>query len=101
MKFNVIGVKRVEGHAKATGAAFDMCRLYCMVPVEPGNGKTKVSGFGFEVAEMELQADALPVFSGMKFPCELELVIEQKFMFGEFRNLVAGVVGVASLKKVG
>ncbi len=91
MKFNVIGAKRIEGVAKVSGNPFDMCRVYCVVPIEQSAGKTKVSGFGSELAELELSPDALPQFAGLKFPCELELKVDQRFVFGEFRSVVVGV----------
>lgn len=90
MKVNVIGVKRIEGTAKASGLPFDMCRLYCTVPIETGGAKTKVSGYGLEVAEMELEANVLPTFAQVKFPAELELKVDQRFQFGEFRSVVTG-----------
>jgi hypothetical protein len=102
MKFHVIGVKRIEGTAKASGNPFDMCRLFCLVPIEIGAGKTKVSGFGMEVAEMELEPEALQQFAGLKFPADVELRIDQKFVFGEFRSVVTGLEGQAKpLQKVG
>lgn len=93
MKFNVVGVKRIVGTAKASGAAFDMCRAYCLVPVELSQGKTQVSGYGSEVAELELVPEAMPQFAGLTFPALLDLVVEQKFLFGEFRSVVVGIAG--------
>lgn len=103
MKFRVIGAKRIEGLAKASGKPFDMCRAYCLVPVETGQGKTVVTGYGSEVAEMELDPLALPQFANLKFPADVELKIEQRFVFGEFRSIVIGVEGAVqpALAKVG
>ena len=106
MKFHVIGAKRIEGHAKVSGNPFDMCRAYCLVPIETGGGKTTVSGYGMELAELELDPKALVQFAELKFPVDVELRIEQRFVFGEFRSVVVGVEGVAGraqppLAKVG
>lgn len=98
MKFNVIGVKRIEGVAKATGNAFDMCRVYCLVPIEQSQGKTKVTGYGAELAELELLPEALPLFAKVQFPSELELKVDQRFVFGEFRSVVVGIDSVATSK---
>ena len=104
MKFHVVGAKRIEGFAKATGSPFDMCRAYCLVPIETGGGKTTVSGYGMELAELELDPKALGQFAELKFPADVELKIEQRFVFGEFRSVVVGVDGVAArpaMSKVG
>jgi len=100
VKFMIVGVKRIEGTAKASGQPFDMCRAYCLVPIEASSGKTKVSGHGLEVAELELLPEALPAFAGMKFPAEVELKIEQKFVFGEFRSVVVGLDPAAQVRKI-
>jgi hypothetical protein len=91
MKFHLVGVKRIVGVAKASGAPFDMCRAYCLVPIEKAQGKTSVTGYGFELAELELDAAALPQFAAFSLPADVELDVEQKFLFGEFRSIVVGV----------
>jgi len=96
MKVMVTGVKRVEGVGKESGNPFDICRVFCLVPVEQASGKMKVTGSGFEVAEMELEPAALAAFSQAKFPCELELQVEQRFARGEFRSIVTGLVSGAA-----
>src|ERR1035437_4557120 len=97
-KFLVVGVERIEGNAKATGNPFDMCRLYCLVPITPDKGKIKVSGSGWKVAEMDMDAEALPSFASVPFtqgPQSLELQIEQRFVFGQYKSVVAGFVAAA------
>ena len=99
MRVRVCGVKRVEGVAKGSGNAFDMCRVLMLVPVEnQSNGKLKISGFGSEAAEMELAPEALQQFSGLSFPCEVDLHTEQKFFRGKFETICGGIVsaGLAS-----
>lgn len=90
MQFQVIGVKRIEGNAKATGNPFDMCRLYALVPIEQGSGKVKVTGYGLEVGEMELDPACLEAFSKIQLPAKLELKTDQAFRMGEFRSVVIG-----------
>lgn len=96
MKMTVLGVKRIEGTAKATGNPFDMCRVHCVVPIEVSSGKTRVSGYGFEQGEMELDPAALLKFEGLHFPLQLELQVEQRFVYGEFRSIVVGVVAASA-----
>lgn len=100
MKVLVSGVKQTEGNAKATGNPFCMTRVFALVPIEPAAGKIRVQGFGYEVAEMELAPEALPAFNGMRFPCQLELEVDQKFLFGEFRSIVVGVKAPVGVKAV-
>jgi hypothetical protein len=85
-KFLVVGVERIEGN---------MCRLYCLVPITPDSGKIKVTGSGWKVAEMDMDAEALPSFASVPFtqgPQSLELQIEQRFVFGQYKSVVAGFV---------
>jgi hypothetical protein len=99
MKLTVCGVKRIQGNAKATGNPFDMCHVNALVSVAPSRGKINVDGYGFEQAQMELAPEAIEQFSGMRFPCEVELKIEQRHMFGEFRSVVVGVEGAPAKLK--
>jgi len=100
MRVRICGVKRVEGVAKESGNPFDMCRVLILVPVEnQASGKLKISGFGSELAEMELAPEALPQFSGLSFPCEVDLHTEQKFFRGKFETVCGGMVPVAAAPK--
>lgn len=103
MKVTMIGCKRIQGTGKESGLPFDMCHVYVVVPVDVGQGKVTVTGYGFEVAEMELSPDAMSQFAGLKFPCELELKVDQRFFRGEFRSMVSGIENqvAAAVRKVG
>lgn len=99
-KMMVTGVKRMVGRSKE-GNDFDMCRAFVLVPVENGgSAKIQISGHGFEVGELELDPAGLPAFTGVKFPCELDLVMDQKFTRGEFRTVCIGVAVNADVKPV-
>jgi len=96
MKLQVIGVKRVAGTAKATGAPFDMCTLYAITPIENvNNGKLTVQGGGFELTEIALDPEALPSFQSLKFPCALELSTDIRPYRGEFQAVVVGFTPAA------
>jgi hypothetical protein len=99
MLFQVVGVKRIVGIAKASGNPFDMCRLYALVPIESGAGKITVTGSGFEVGEMDLDPDAMPAFAAVTLPARLELKTEQAFRMGEFRTVVTGFEPIKSAVK--
>lgn len=96
MKIHVIGVKRVKGTSSKTGNDFDMCRLFGMVPITAGgSAKTSVSGFGFEVAEMELDPEAIDTFAKVSFPAMLDLETDSRPFMGKFETVVVGYKGPA------
>ena len=88
--YQVLGVKQIAGPKKDGSGPFEMNQLGVIVPIEPGDGKIKVVGYGYEVGMMEISPEVIPKMATMKFPAELELETEQRFMFGEFRTLVVG-----------
>lgn len=95
MKLNVIGVKRIKGTSSKTGNDFDMCRLFALVPITPASGKTTIEGFGFELAEMELEHSALSSFSRVSFPALLELTTDTRPYMGKLETVVTGFVASA------
>lgn len=97
MKLTVLGVKRIEGNAKTTGNPFDMCRLFAMVPIEVTGAGSKVTvhGFGFELAEVNLDPDALPKFKDVRFPAQLELLTDSRPFRGKLETVVTGFAAAA------
>jgi hypothetical protein len=101
MKLNVCGVKRVTGNAKSDGAPFDISRVLCLIPIEAGAfGKVKITGFGFELAELEVSPEAIPQFDGLKLPAFVELATETKFMRGKLETVVTGVIKTPQVASV-
>lgn len=91
MKTTVIGVKRVKGIGKESGNPYDMCRAICLSPIEPMSGeKMSIQGFGYEVAEVNLDPEALPAFGNLKFPCHLNLEVEPRPYRGKLEVFVVG-----------
>jgi len=91
MKLHILGVKRISGTAK-TGNEFDMCNVLGIVPIQTGGGKTvRIEGFGFEVAELPLEQSAMPLFSGMKFPCIVDLETDSRPYMGKLETFVVGI----------
>lgn len=96
MKLNVIGVKRIQGKSSKTGNDFDMCRIFALVPISPLSGKTNIQGFGFELAEMELDPEALLSFSRVSFPAMLELQTDTRPFMGKLESVVTGFTPVSA-----
>lgn len=97
MKMTVSGVQRIAGTAKATGAAFDMCQLLALVPIETSNGgKVQVNGAGLRAMELPLDPAALPQFMSLKFPCTIELLTEPRPQRGKLETVVTGIAAGAA-----
>ena len=97
MKLTVLGVKLVKGLSKANSTPFAMCRLFATVAIEAGGSeKVQVRGAGFELAEMNLDEEALAGFMALKFPITLELTTDSKPYRGKFETIVTGFVAPAS-----
>jgi hypothetical protein len=91
MKANVCGVKRMSGTAKSSGAAYDMCNIAVLVPVEIiNNQKMQINGAGFSVMEIPLAPEALPTFMGQKYPVQMQLQTEVRPRAGKLETVVIG-----------
>lgn len=107
MKMHVIGVKRIEGFGKESGNPFDMCSLLALVPIEAGTfGKDKakqttITGYGFEIGEVDLDPAAIPQFEKIQFPAHLELTTGEAWFRGKFQTIVTGVAKALALKAAG
>lgn len=92
MKMNVLGVKRVKGIAKASGADFDMHMVVVRVPIEKRQATEKsklmVDGAGFETAEIDLAPESLPAFLALegRYPLDLDLSMDQRFHMGQLKT---------------
>jgi hypothetical protein len=91
MKISVMGVKIVNGLTREEKRPFEISRLFCQVPIESGKfGEITILGFGYELAEMELDPSVINSFKEVKFPCPLTLNTEQRFYRGKFETVVIG-----------
>lgn len=100
MKINVLGVKRMKGKKKDTGAEYDICNLIAILPVETAaNANFEVSGFGYETGEMPLDPAALLQFSQHKFPALLDLTVEPVLYRGKIEQLVTGTTTQPTIAK--
>lgn len=92
MKMMAMGVSRIYGKAKKTGNDYDMPRLFGMTPINPRKTENMtVEGYGFEPAEIDLDATAIHAFKDVKFPALLDLETDVIAAFGEFKTVVVGV----------
>ena len=91
MKVTLIGVKRMKGIGKDSGNPYDITRAICLAPIENMSGeKMTITGFGFEVAEVSLDPEALPAFGALKFPCQVKLEMEPRPYRGKLEMFVVG-----------
>jgi len=92
MRVTVIGVMRLRGVSSKTNNSYDMCRLYCLQPIElRSSEKMTVSGGGYQAAEISLHPDALELFASQKLPCVLELETEMEMQRGQMVPVVTGI----------
>lgn len=92
MKVTVLGVSRMQGIGKASKQPYDMARVLVLNPISSFSKEgLSISGFGFEVSEVSLQADKLSLFAGFKFPCELDLVTDMESRGGKLTPIVTGL----------
>lgn len=101
MKATVIGVTRSHGMSNKKGPLrpYDMASVLMLQDVEivakadeqSGTSYNK-TGYGFELAEVDLDPSAIGAFSGLKFPCVLDLEIGQRMQFGKLASVCVGIV---------
>lgn len=97
MKVHFIGVARRYGTSSKTGKQYDMCMLSYAVAIRPNVTQTmNYSGFGYEVKEVDLDANALNHFAMCKLG-ELVDVEVQPNPNDLTRNIVSGIVGKSSV----
>jgi len=96
MKLNVIGIKRIKGDKSKAGNPYDICSLFAMVPIElASNEKLTITGKGFELAEMPLDPESMPLFEKVNFPQELNLQMDSRPRFGKFESVCVGFDAVS------
>lgn len=92
MRVTAIGVKRMSGIGKETGRPFDFSRMTILRPMEVVAGeKFQLSGYGYETADLDVENDALPQFAQIKFPAQLDLVVDTVPGRNGLRSVVTGV----------
>lgn len=94
----VMGYMVAAGKAdKGQGNEYKIPKVFLSVLVEQMTTKhMTVVGKGREGAEMPLDEGALPQFEKLNFPIEgleLDLVIDQKKIFGELKSVCMGIRG--------
>jgi len=100
MKVHAIGITHMFGISfkkNPQGQKYDLTRLKVLRPVEPTGGDNfTLHGYGFEVTDLEVEATAMTKFSQVPFPCELELVIEQRLGRRGAEQIVTGFKPIAA-----
>lgn len=92
MRVQAIGVKRMSGIGKESGKPFDFSRLTILRPIEvAATEKFQLTGYGYEVSDLDLANDALPQFAQVKFPVNLDLVVDTVPGRSGLRSVVVGI----------
>lgn len=92
MRVTAIGVKRISGIGKDSGRPFDFSRMTILRQMEVVAGeKFQVSGYGYEISDLDVENDALPQFAQIKFPAQLDLVVETVPGRNGLRSVVTGI----------
>lgn len=69
-----------------------MCNALIALPIENiSNANVKITGYGFDVSEMGVLPEALPQFSGLKFPCSVELILDLANYRGKVDTVISGI----------
>lgn len=96
MRVTAIGVKRMSGVGKESGRPFDFARMTILRPMEAVAGeKFQLSGYGYETSDLDVENDALPQFAQIKFPAQLDLVVDTVPGRQGLRSIVTGVKAAA------
>lgn len=91
MKMQVLGAKVLKG--QKDGNDWDMSSILVQTKIESfQNAKVTVTGYGFEVTEMPLDAACIEQFKNIQFPALIDLDIGQRARMGKFESYVVGVI---------
>lgn len=92
MQTLVLGVSRMQGVGKASKQPYDMARVLVMQPIKPfAKEGLEITGYGYEVVEVALQAQVLEQFAAFKFPVQLDLETEMEARGGKLSPIVIGI----------
>lgn len=95
MRANVVGVVRLSGIGKESGKPYDFAQVLYLRPIEvSASEKFTLQGYGFEVGKLDLDIDALPQFAQVKFPAQLDLVVDNVPGRSGLRAVISGINGV-------
>lgn len=92
MKAQILGIKHITGISKEKGTPFTLCNALIALPIENlTNANVQITGYGFDVSEMAVLPEALPQFSGLKYPCSVELVLDLAAYRGKVDTVISGI----------
>jgi len=98
MKMHVLGAKVLKG--QKDGSDWDMSSVLIQTKIETfQNAKVTVTGYGFEVTEMPLDAACIEQFKNVTLPGIVDLDIGQRARMGKFESYVVGVVPAVALAR--
>lgn len=92
MQTQVIGVSRMAGIGKTSKQPYDMARVLCLSQIKSYSKENlSITGYGYEVVEVALSVEALPKFSGLTFPANLDLETDMQARGGKLEPVVVGI----------
>lgn len=99
MRVHAVGVYKMSGLAKQTGNPFEFAQLVVLVPVEiAASAKFNKEGFGLEAQTVDIDSKLLNKFSGVPFPCDIELTTDQVVGRKGIETVITGFKLLASQK---
>lgn len=82
----------MSGVGKDSGRPFDFSRITILRQMEVFSGeKFQLSGYGYETSDLYVENDALPQFAQVKFPAQLDLVVDTVPGRNGLRSVVTGI----------
>lgn len=94
MKVLVLGVVRMSGTSTKTGTPkpYDMTRITYAVPVVPVQTENRnFQGYGYEIQDLDLNPQALPMFKDIQLPKTLDLDVQPN-PSNLRRNICQGII---------
>jgi hypothetical protein len=77
------------------GKKYDICTINCLSPFEnrswdKDEGSGQIEGYGAQDYELPLDPAAMPSFKNFDYPCEIDLIIDERIVYGRLSSYVIG-----------
>lgn len=100
MKVIAIGVKRMRGIGKDSGREYDFAQVEVLTPLKnTSSDKFTLTGLGYETSKLDMRIEALAAFNDVKFPANVDLLVEHEASRNGMKAIVTGLVAIPSTVK--
>lgn len=83
------GAYRMKGTATKSGAQYDMGNLVIETKQENvSNAKMQRIAYGLDTKDLAIEPDCINKFAAFPYPCQLDLVIDQKVGFRGLESVI-------------